>query len=103
MTNQETEALLRECVIKFGPKDQIIMLAEETGELMQAMSKLVRGRIAPMELAAEMADVLIVLAQISHIVSEMTAGAVTPDNFQQWVEHYHKQKLERLRSTVRGF
>ena len=103
MNNQEAETLLRECVIKFGPKDQIIMLAEETGELMQAMSKLNRGRIAPMELAAEMADVLIVLSQIPHIVSEITAGAVTPDNFQQWVEHYHSQKLERLRSTVRGF
>lgn len=103
MTNSEAQELLRATVLKFGVKDQIIMLAEETGELLQAMSKLVRGRIAPMDVAAEMADVLIVMGQIGHIVSEETAGAVTPDNFQQWVEHYHAQKMERLRSTVRGF
>ena len=103
MTNKEGQELLRATVLKFGVLNQIIMLAEESGELMQAMSKLVRGRIAPMELAAEVADVLIVMGQIGHIVSEETAGAVTPDNFQQWVEHYRSQKMERLRSTVRGF
>lgn len=91
-----TDNPYREAVKQWGSDFQIGMVAEEVGEMLSALSKFKRGRIRPMELASEVADVRIVLDQVAHIVADMTAGTVTADNFECWCEEQSRVKLERL-------
>ena len=91
-----TDNPYREAVKQWGADFQIGMVAEEVGELLSALSKFKRGRIRPMDLASEIADVRIMLDQVAHIVDDMTAGTVTADNFECWCEEQSRVKLERL-------
>lgn len=86
----------REAVKQWGVDLQVGMVAEECGEMLSALSKFKRGRIKPMELASEIADVRIMLDQVAHIVEEMTAGSVTAHNFEVWCDEMRKVKTERL-------
>lgn len=79
-----------------GTDGQIIKLAEEFGELMQAISKFRDGRVKASHVASEAADVQILLCQVGHIMQQMTAGVVTSENFNVWMESERKTKLERL-------
>ena len=47
-------------------------------------------------MASEIADVRIMLEQVAYIVADMTAGSVTADNFECWVEEQRRVKLDRL-------
>lgn len=91
-----SESLYREVVKQMGVEMQTDMVAEEVGEMLSALSKFKRGRVRPMELAGEIADVRIMLDQIGHIVEELTAGTVTADNFEAWCEENRRAKMERL-------
>jgi NTP pyrophosphatase (non-canonical NTP hydrolase) len=91
-----TDNPFREAVKQWGADFQIGMVAEEVGELLSALSKFKRGRIRPMDLASEIADVRIMLEQVAYIVAEMTAESVTADNFEAWVGESRRVKLERL-------
>ena len=86
----------REAVKQMGVEMQTDMVAEEVGEMLSALSKFKRGRVRPMELAGEIADVRIMLDQIGHIVEELTAGSCTADNFEVWCEEIRRAKIERL-------
>ena len=91
-----TDNPYREAVKQWGVELQVGMVAEECGEMLSALSKFRRGRIKPMELASEIADVRIMLDQIAHVVEEMTAGSVTAYNFEVWCDEMRKVKTERL-------
>ena len=91
-----TDNPFREAVKQWGVDSQMAMVAEEVGEMLSALSKFKRGRIKPMELASEIADVRIMLDQVAHVVEEMTAGSVTAYNFEVWCDEMRKVKTERL-------
>jgi len=91
-----SESPYREVVKQMGVEMQTDMVAEEVGEMLSALSKFKRGRVRPMELAGEIADVRIMLDQIGHIVEELTAGTVTADNFEVWCDEVRLAKMERL-------
>jgi hypothetical protein len=91
-----TDNPFREAVKQWGADFQIGMVAEEVGELLSALSKFKRGRIRPMELASEIADVQIMLEQIPHIIAYLTSERVTASNFEVWVDECRRTKLERL-------
>lgn len=91
-----TDNPYREAVKQWGCDFQVGMVAEECGEMLSALSKFKRGRVKPMELASEIADVRIMLDQVGHIVEEMTSGAVTADNFEAWCGEARRFKVERL-------
>ena len=86
----------REAVKQMGVEMQTDMVAEEVGEILSTLSKFKRGRVSPMDLAGEVADVRIMLDQIGHIVEELTAGTVTAENFEVWCDGLRKAKIERL-------
>lgn len=58
----------RRAVTLWGPDSQAMMLAEECGELVAAMSQYLRRRVATEKVIEEAADVHIMLAQIPHIL-----------------------------------
>ena len=91
-----TDNPYREAVKQMGVEMQTDMVAEEVGEMLSALSKFKRGRVRPMELAGEIADVRIMLGQIGHIVEELTAGTVTAENFEVWCDGLRRAKIERL-------
>lgn len=64
MNNDQRQAVWRESIEKYGKETQNIVCMEECAELIQAISKLLRGQDTPEHrdnLAEEMADVTICL------------------------------------------
>ena len=61
-----TKELYKEIINKFGIKDQLIVFAEEVGELLQAVSKYNRNPCEKnrKQVIAEIADVSIMLGQV---------------------------------------
>lgn len=58
-------AIFKEAVEKWGIVNQVIMVMEECGEMMDKLGKLNRGRTTPIELAEELADVTILMEQMA--------------------------------------
>lgn len=92
--------IYREAVKQWGADFQIGMVAEECGEVLSALSKFRRGRVRPLDLASEVADLRIMLEQVAHIAESLTAGTVTAEHFEEWVEEQRRIKLERLRGML---
>ena len=59
---------LEQALDKWGIDAQLLMVSEEFGELLSALSKWRRGRIAPTKVAEEIADVYIMLSQIAIMI-----------------------------------
>jgi NTP pyrophosphatase (non-canonical NTP hydrolase) len=92
-----TEKQLTVCeaaVTKYGARKQSDMVLEELAELTQAILHDRRGRAKPEELCSEIADVVIMLAQLTIIARR----AVTPGMLDAEIE----RKIARLSARLSG-
>lgn len=88
MTEQERIQLYDRVLDIFGHNNQKMMLAEECGELLSAISKNMRGRIDEDAVVTELADVAIMVEQMAMIFG--------------WkeVKAEKERKLERLKERI---
>lgn len=86
MINEQTkEIIYRKAVNRFGKLDQLIVATEELSELQKELCKTLRGKMNIDNIAEEIADVEIMLAQL-HIIF----------NIDYDIEKQKQIKLERL-------
>ena len=90
---EETLAL---AVKKHGALPQIGMLYEEMGELMTVINQWTRGRVQIERVAEEMADVCIMLQQLSYVVETLTQGELDAEGFDDLSQVFFDSKMERL-------
>ena len=83
--NQDT---LRKALDRWGTVPQMLMAVEECAELTQALMHYIRGRATKEQVAGEVADVLIMAAQM-----RMVFGA-------EDVDRAVEAKMDRLRERV---
>ena len=65
MTDAEEVLLYRNVISAFGIDAQVLMVMEETGELLSALAKAKRGRSTRAEIITELADVSIMMDQMA--------------------------------------
>lgn len=80
----------------WGPEFQAMMLAEECGELVSAMSQYLRRRVAAEKVIEEAADVYIMLAQVPHLLGG------DPASHQKAISKVAADKKWRLENMVYG-
>jgi len=76
----------------WGKPFQILMLSEECGELLSAVSKWQRGRMAEICVIEEMADVTIMMRQILVMMGREPNSTVLQDKI--------KEKLMRMKKLI---
>ena len=84
MNIQEINKILIDAIHIYGEDAQIWMAIEEMSELSNALAKYRRGRVTREDVCEEIADVAIMIIQLSKIFG--------PDN----VSDYFERKLDRL-------
>ena len=84
MNIQEINKILTDAIYIYGEDAQIWMAIEEMSELSNALAKYRRGRVTREDVCEEIADVAIMIIQLSKIFG--------PDN----VSDYFERKLDRL-------
>lgn len=90
MDKAERNAVWHESVERFGTRLQSVVCMEECSELIQAISKHLRGKSDPDDnLAEEMADVVICL----HLLQDMYD--VTDERLESWVDRKTERQVER--------
>ena len=70
--NKQKAATLKRAVDCFGETSQLIVAVEECSELQKEITKYIRGKRCPENIAEEIADVLIMIGQIQVIYPEVT-------------------------------
>ena len=88
MNTQEINKILTDAIYTYGEDAQIWMAIEEMSELSNALAKYRRGRVTREDVCEEIADVAIMMIQLSKIFG--------PDN----VSDYLKSKLDRLNKRL---
>lgn len=88
MEKKEILDIYTEALDKWGTSAQIMMLYEECGELLSAISKLERGRVSENDVITELADVSIMVEQIALLFGY--------DKFENEKENKLKRLKERL-------
>lgn len=92
---------LKQIADHYGLDEQLNMLQEECTELIQAVSKYRRTRTTA--IVEEMADVYIMLYQITYLLNKEIASVDVEDFIAMWMEKKIRRQLERLngRATAR--
>ncbi len=91
--NKDKQVVWRESIRKYGKEMQSIVCMEECSELIQAISKCLRGKPdATDNLAEEMADVTICL----HLLQEMYG--ITDEQLDEWIDHKTIRQLARMKA-----
>lgn len=86
-------AVWRESIEKYGKETQSIVCMEECGELIQAISKRLRGKPGAIDnLAEEMADVTICL----YLLQEMYG--ITDKQLEEWIARKTARQCERMQA-----
>lgn len=89
MTKDEELIICTEALEKFGIMPQVLMVVEECGELLSALSKYDRGRVGVTEVITELADVSIMVEQMAvHF------------GYKDFVKE-RERKLERLKQRLK--
>lgn len=84
MNTQEINKILTDTIYTYGEDSQIWMAIEEMSELSNALAKYRRNRVTREDICEEIADVAIMMIQLSKIFG--------PDD----VSDYFERKLDRL-------
>lgn len=93
MDKAERNAVWHESVERFGTRLQSVVCMEECSELIQAVSKRLRGKPDPDDnLAEEMADVYICLGMLRDMYG------VTDERLESWIDRKTKRQAERNRA-----
>jgi len=88
---EEAEELFEKAVEKWGTEPQLRMVQEEAAELIAEINRYLRQRTNDLDLAEEVADVLIMATQVAHILDQKHPGLVD-----RMIGH----KLTRLKNLV---
>ena len=88
MTTEEIEQTMRKAIATYGVPSQLMMAFEEMGELMSAIGKFERGRIGLDDVCTEIADVKIMMEQLSLIYNPVK------------VDEEYQRKVERLKCRL---
>ena len=91
ISEADAAEIYRAAIRKWGIRAQIMMVYEEMAELQKELCKNGRGKNNTDQIADEVADMEIMLAQLKIIF-----------NVQDLVEQYRAFKLERLRNRIEG-
>lgn len=86
---------LKQIADHYGLDKQLDMLQEECAELIQAVSKYKRTRITA--IVEEMADVYIMLYQITYLLNKEVASVDVEDFIAMWMEKKIRRQLERMK------
>lgn len=78
----------------WGRESQALMLAEECGELLAAVSQFARGRVPAEKVTEEAADVHIMLAQVPYILGG------DPKEWKEAISYFVESKRSRLEVLV---
>lgn len=70
MTDSEKNQLFDKVLTKFGIINQVFMVMEECGELLNVLAKAKRGRASKEEIITELADVSIMVEQMAFFYGE---------------------------------
>lgn len=70
MTDSEKNQLFEEVLTKWGIINQVFMVMEECGELLNVLAKAKRGRASKEEIITELADVSIMVEQMAFFYGE---------------------------------
>ena len=94
MSNVRLYLLAGQAVRMWGAQSQLRQLTEECGELVAAVNQYERGRITVEELASEVADVFIMVAQARDILGQKVDAQLAHklDRLQQRIAHELEQK-----------
>ena len=93
MNDDKQHAVWRESIRKYGKETQSIVCMEECSELIQAISKCLRGKPdATDNLAEEMADVTICL----HLLQEMYG--ITDAQLNEWIARKTARQSKRMQA-----
>lgn len=91
--NKDKQVVWRESIRKYGKEIQSIVCMEECSELIQAVSKCLRGKPDVTDnLAEEMADVIICL----HMLKEMYG--ITDEQLEEWIARKTARQYERMQA-----
>jgi NTP pyrophosphatase (non-canonical NTP hydrolase) len=91
--NKDKQVVWRESIRKYGKEIQSIVCMEECSELIQAVSKCLRGKPDVTDnLAEEMADVIICL----HMLKEMYG--ITDAQLEEWIARKTARQYERMQA-----
>lgn len=91
--NKDKQVVWRESIRKYGKEIQSIVCMEECSELIQAVSKCLRGKPDVTDnLAEEMADVIICL----HMLKEMYG--ITDAQLEEWTARKAARQYERMQA-----
>ena len=93
--NEQDQATLKDAVTTWGVNAQLVMVLEECAELSKEITKTIRTKKVTQGLAEEIADVEIMLAQLSIIAAEL--DDTTLDSR---VTERRSFKLDRLRARL---
>lgn len=93
MNDDKQHAVWRESIEKYGKETQSIVCMEECSELIQAISKRLRGKLdATDNLAEEIADVTICL----YLLKEMYG--ITDTQLNEWIARKTARQYERMQA-----
>lgn len=93
MNKDQGRAVWRESIEKYGKETQSIVCMEECSELIQAVSKRLRGKPdATDNLAEEMADVIICL----YLLKEMYD--ITDEQLNEWIARKTARQSKRMQA-----
>lgn len=70
MTDSEKNQLFEQVLTKWGIINQVFMVMEECGELLNVLAKAKRGRASKEEIITELADVSIMVEQMASFYGE---------------------------------
>ena len=88
MTEQDRRELYKRALNDWGIGPQVMMVVEESGEMLNAIAKFDRGRVNEKDVVTELADVWILMEQMAEFFGW--------DEFQNEKE----RKLERLKQRL---
>lgn len=80
--------VLQRAIEEFGRQEQIDMAIEECAELINALEKLRRNRVGPIDVITEIADVQIMTTQLAYMFGEKEVAAE------------RARKVERLKGRI---
>lgn len=72
----EARKILKEALSAWGSEEQFRMAQEESAELIAVINQFFRRRVGPIDLASEVADVLIMATQVAMIIDQDSPGLV---------------------------
>ena len=87
---------LKQIADHYGLDEQLNMLQEECAELIQAVNKYKRTRTTA--IVEEMADVYIMLYQITYLLNKEVASVDVEDYIAMWMEKKIRRQLERIQN-----